>query len=240
MMTLPNVSQALYSKEKLVELNSVFEKLSWSERLKRIFQVFDKDDILVTSSFGTKSVFLLHILNEMNPGQKVYFIDTGFHFPETLAYKDLLAKRFGLEIIDVHPDPRQHKLTADEAWYKSDPDNCCFLNKVAPLEPLKRNHEVWISGLMGYQTSYRSEQQGFEWSDSIIKFHPLIDMEEGEFLYHMGYNNLPVHPLEGNGYGSVGCTHCTKPGAGRSGRWADSKKTECGLHPDYFANKMQH
>lgn len=223
----------------LETLNAAYEPLTWMQRLEKLYQRYDQDDILVTSSFGTKSVFLLHLLSQVNSGQKVYFINTGFHFPETLAYKDELANRLGLEVIDVHPDPRQHQLTAEELWYERDTDNCCFINKVAPLEPLKRQHQVWISGLMAYQTDFRASQRIFTRTDQILKFHPLIDIDEGEFLYHLSYYKLPVHPLEAKGYGSVGCTHCTLPGAGRSGRWKGRGKTECGLHPEYLANKIQ-
>lgn len=220
-------------------LNKLFEPLNYQERLEKLYELFHADEILITSSFGTKSVFLLHLLSRINPGQQIHFIDTGYHFPETLRYKQQLAEDFGLEVIDVHPNPERHAITRDQELWNSDPDRCCHINKVEPLNDIKPDYSVWISGLMGYQTDFRSDQRLFEWDGQVLKCHPLIDIDEGEFLYHVSYHDLPQHPLEAEGFGSVGCTHCTERGKGRSGRWQGQEKTECGLHPDYFANKMQ-
>jgi phosphoadenosine phosphosulfate reductase len=90
---------------------------------------------------------------------------------------------------------------------------------------------------MAYQTDFRKNLRVWEEQGDLMKFHPLIDIEEGEFLYQTGLNKLPQHPLLDLGFGSVGCTHCTVKGEGRSGRWADKEKTECGLHPGFFEGK---
>ncbi|MBK8565171.1 MAG: phosphoadenosine phosphosulfate reductase family protein [Saprospiraceae bacterium] len=100
-----------------------------------------------------------------------------------------------------------------------------------PLDPIKAQHKVWVSGLMVYQTEFRSHLRVFERQGDIIKFHPLIDIDEGEVLYQFSLNNLPKHPLEDMGSGSIGCTHCTKKGEGRDGRFQGQSRTECGLHP---------
>jgi len=218
-------------------LNAIFTPLTFQERIRKLYDYFEDDEVLMTSSFGTKSVFLLYWVSKLRPAQRVYFIDTGYHFPETIAYKETLTEQFGLDLVDVHPNPNAHRRTQEQHLWNKNPDNCCYVNKVAPLKPLKARHKVWISGLMAQQTDYRSNLQIFEEQDGIIKFHPILDIDEGEFLYDMQRLELPRHPLEAMGYGSIGCTHCTRPGSGRSGRWADSDKTECGLHPDYFARQ---
>ncbi|MCG8331309.1 MAG: phosphoadenylyl-sulfate reductase [Chitinophagales bacterium] len=212
-------------------LNKIFAPLTFEERIQLLYRYFRQEDVLYTSSFGTKSVFLLHLISRIRPSQKVHFINTGFNFPQTLAYKEELTELFGLQVEDIIPDPTQHQFSIDEKAWKTAPDLCCAINKVAALDPIKEKHKVWISGLMAYQTNYRSELEIFEEQDGIIKFHPLIDIDEGEFLYHLSYYGLPKHPLEAFGYGSIGCTHCTVKGKGREGRWKGKTKTECGLHP---------
>ncbi|MCB9266570.1 MAG: phosphoadenylyl-sulfate reductase [Lewinellaceae bacterium] len=215
----------------LETLNEVFSPMNFEERIRQLYRFFPQKEVLFTSSFGTQSAFLLHLISRIRPGQPVHFIDTTFHFPETLAYKQQLAGRFGLNVIDVLPDTAQNKITAEEKLWKKDPGTCCMANKVLPLKPIKARHKVWISGLMAHQTDFRSNLRVFEQQGNILKFHPLIDIDEGEFLYYMSYHKLPRHPLEEKGYGSIGCEHCTSRGKGRSGRWKGLAKTECGLHP---------
>jgi len=220
-------------------LNDIFARLPVEDRIGLLYKYFPEDEVLYTSSFGTKSVLLLYLMSRIRPTQPVYFLDTSYHFPETLAYKTRLEEQFGLKIIDVLPEPEQNALTREEKWWQEHPRLCCSINKVVPLEPVKAQHRVWLSGLMAYQTEFRSRLNVFEKQGDIIKFHPLIDMDEGEFLYNLSYYSLPRHPLEGSGYGSVGCMHCTRQGKGRSGRWQATKQTECGLHPGYFVSRKK-
>jgi phosphoadenosine phosphosulfate reductase len=220
----------------LDHLNETFRMLGYRERIHLLYAYFKEQEVLVTSSFGTSSVFLLFLLYQLRPTQKIYFVDTGYHFPETLQYKKELEQRFQLSIQDVHPEIKDHEQTRKDLLWSTNQDGCCQVNKVLPLEPLKQQHKVWISGLMGFQNEYRADLPIFEQREDLIKFHPLIDLDEGEFLYEMERYQLPRHPLEDQGYGSIGCTHCTQKGEGRSGRWADLEKTECGLHPDFLNN----
>jgi len=221
------------------ELNEIFTPLSYRERIEKLYDFFESEEVLYTSSFGTKSAFLLHLISQIRPSQKVHFINTTYHFKETLDYKDHLAKVLDLEVIDVLPGEKENRLTFDEKWWIDHPKMCCSINKVVPLDPIVAQHKVWISGLMSYQTNFRSRLRVFEQQGDIIKFHPIVDIEEGEFLYQFGFNKLPEHPLKSSGYGSIGCVHCTKKGEGREGRWAGKDKTECGLHPNYFINKKK-
>lgn len=230
--------QAAQSKPFSVEeLNAIFTPLSFKERIARLYLYFGKKEVLFTSSFGTKSVFLLHLLKQIEPDQKVHFIDTTYHFKETLKYKKKLTKLLKLEVIDVLPREKENKITLEDQWWIEHPKMCCSVNKVVPLESIVARHKVWISGLMSKQTDFRSRLRVFEEQGDILKFHPLIDIDAGEILYHKSYYKLPNHPLEEQGYGSIGCTHCTMKGEGRSGRWKGKDKTECGLHPSYFNKK---
>ncbi len=220
-------------------LNKVFEPLHYKERIELLYEFFYMQDVLVTTSFGANSVFLLHLLHQVCPEQRVFFINTTYHFKETLAYKDYLTQLYDLNLIEVFPQEEENRMTTEEKWWMEHPKMCCTINKVVPLEPIKAQHKIWMSGLMAYQTEFRSNLRIFEQQGDIIKFHPLIDMEEGEFLYQVAYNKLPRHPLEKHGYSSIGCEHCTAKGEGREGRWKGTEKKECGLHSSYFVNKLE-
>lgn len=218
-------------------LNDIFTPLPFQERIRLLYKYFREDDVLLTSSFGTTSAFLLYWVNEVRPTQTIHFIDTTYHFSETIAYKEKLTALLGLKVVEVLPEPAQNALTRDERWWQEHPRMCCSINKVVPLESVKAAHKVWISGLMSYQTEFRSHLRVFERQGDILKFHPLIDVDEGELLYHFSLHNLPRHPLEERGFGSIGCVHCTKQGEGREGRFKGQSRTECGLHPGYFIKK---
>ena len=210
--------------------NKKYISLGLEERLSALYQEYPTDDVLVTSSFGASSAYLLALIAKVNPKQKIHFIDTTYSFPETISYKKNLAKKLGLQVVDVRPDRAENEFTLkDETWSKN-PDFCSSLNKVKPLENLKSNFKVWISGLMAHQNDSRSEKEIFEEKGGILKFYPLIDKSDADQKAFIAKNNLPSHPLQLCGYNSIGCYHCTKKGQGREGRWAGAQKTECGLH----------
>lgn len=224
-------------KEDIQTLNEIFKTLSYKERIFKLYEIFSIDEVLMTSSFGTHSVGIIHLLNSTQKSQKIYFVNTGYLFNETLEYKKHLEQLYNLNTEEIHPDPIQHNLTTQEKWWQSHPRMCCTINKIAPLEKTIAKHKVWISGLMNFQTQWRSNLNIFEKKGDIIKFHPLIDISEKAYRLYRTENNLPDHPLEILGYGSVGCKYCTIKGEGRSGRWNNSGKTECGLHQNFFYKK---
>ena len=210
------------------ELNGIYGALSPEERIAELMTDFER--ILFTSSFGSTSAYLIHLIHKINPKQKIYFLDTTYHFEETIAYKNKLIKQLNLNVENLKGDEFRNKFTrADETW-KKDADLCCSINKVEPLENIKSNFQVWISGLMRSQTEHRSNLNFFEEQNGILKFYPIIDKTEGDAEKYILKNNLPVHPLKLQGYNSIGCTHCTTKGKSREGRWINKSKTECGLH----------
>lgn len=211
-------------------LNTKYRALSFEERIEALYQDFKPEKIMVTSSFAATSAYFLHLISRMRPQQIIFFIDTGYHFPETLAYKDYLIKLFGLTVENISPDEWQHTFTAQQQTYKSDPDFCCSVNKVEPLEEVKKEYQVWVSSLMHWQTPHRAGLDIFEERRGIIKFYPMIDVGKAERDAYIREHALPFHPLVAKGYSSIGCVHCTLAGDDRGGRWADTPKTECGLH----------
>jgi len=210
--------------------NNHYKPLTPKERLQELYKHYPDDKILFTSSFGTTSVILLHMISQVRPEQKIYFIDTGYHFDETIAYCDQLKDRLGLNVVDLKAAPNRHKFTAQNYTYLQNQNLCCFINKVDPVERVKKGYHIWISGLLRFQNSNREKLQLFEETKDIVKFHPLLDMTQEETALYIQLYDLPINDLVNQGYDSVGCTHCTSKGNGRTGRWMNNSKTECGLH----------
>ena len=214
----------------LKELNANFKLLQPEQRIIELYKIFLPDEIMLTSSFATTSAYLLHLFSVNKPEQEVIFINTGYHFEETLTYKDYLSKIYNLRVREVKAEEYKHKFTTSDQTWTKDPDYCCTINKVEPIEKLKKKYKVWVSGLMSWQSNHRSSLNIFEERDNILKFYPLIDVSREQRELYIKDHLLPFHPLQTKGYFSVGCTHCTKPGKRRDGRWNNSPKTECGLH----------
>jgi phosphoadenosine phosphosulfate reductase len=210
------------------EANKKYKTLTSLERISELYKDFDK--VLLTSSFGTTSAILLHMFHQVNPEQAVYFINTTYLFPETIEYKNLLSEKLQLRVVELLPEEWKNKFTRDDQTWSKNPDFCCSINKVEPIEQVKKDHEVWVSGLLSYQNEHRKHLDVFEQKNDLIKFYPIINLTEQEVNDYMKQYDLPFHPLQADGYDSVGCTHCTVKGKGRAGRWIDSSKTECGLH----------
>jgi len=214
----------------IAELNEKYHPLSIEQRVAQIYRDFDPDKVMLTSSFAATSAFLLHLFSRIAPHQEVFFIDTGYHFPQTLEYKKRLTELYHLKVVDIRAEDWKHQFTLEDQTWRKDPDFCCSINKVEPIYALKGNYDVWASGLMRWQTEHRATLDVFEARSGIIKFYPLIDVTREQRDAYIKEHQLPFHPLVAVGYSSIGCTHCTSPGLDRSGRWNNSPKTECGLH----------
>ncbi|MGC9399234.1 MAG: phosphoadenylyl-sulfate reductase [Anaerolineae bacterium] len=194
--------------------------------------------IAATSSFQTQSVPLLHLIAQVCPEMPVVFIDTGFHFPETLAFRNALVERLGLNLEVVRPElgPEELTLTYGEDLYRHDPDLCCYLNKVQPLERALEGRCAWVSGVRHDQTRHRRHLHDLDPQISgVIKIHPLLHWTHEQVEAYREEHKLPAHPLHQLGYLSVGCAPCTqpvlRPQDKRSGRWRGEKE-ECGIHLD--------
>lgn len=203
------------------------------------------DRLFATSSFQSNSVVLLHLLSRLASEVPVYFLQTGFHFPETLRFKRTLTERFGLDVRALRsPVSRDQQRSQGRLLFSVDPDHCCHLNKVLPLEPVLAAHDVWVSGVRAGQSSTRAAMgRTARGRGGITRYHPIIDWTARDVYAYVTAHELPAHPLEAQGYVSVGCAPCTRrpidePDLGgdtatdgeRGGRWAGMAKTECGLH----------
>lgn len=194
--------------------------------------------MFLTSSFQTHSIPLLHIVSTIDRDIPILFINTGFHFPETIAFRDEITERFGLNLIDVRSF--SSKLDQRDAegnfYFTSDPDRCCFLNKTQPLEPYLMAYDVWINGVRADQNANRKNMKTEQNApNGVVRFHPVLDWTSKMIFDYAKEHDLPRHPLEDKGYFSVGCEPCTQKydaNDGRDGRWVGLNKTECGLHTD--------
>ncbi len=181
---------------------------------------------------------MLHILGRSVADLPVYFIQTGFHFPETLAFRDKVAKEFDLTLknIESHVPKSQQRNAQGNLYFTSDPDYCCFLNKTQPMQPLLAQFDVWVNGVRADQNANRKNLNSIENTpQGGMRYHPMLDWSRKEIWEYITEMNLPRHPLDNQGYMSIGCEPCTlKPTLGeeRDGRWLGQSKTECGLHTE--------
>ncbi|MEO8799260.1 MAG: phosphoadenylyl-sulfate reductase [Polyangiaceae bacterium] len=233
--------------------NRRLELLSPEDRLRFAIEMWGRE-LLFTSSFGAGSAVLLHLWSEVGwgaPGERlpVVFLDTGFLFDETLAYRDVLAERLGLNVVTVKPtEERDDFLIRHGAdIQQTNPDLCCATNKVAPLAPLLKTAKAWVSGLRRDQSPTRKNTPILlptedDADNHYVKVHPLATMTAGEVVDYMQRHALPEHPLRARRYLSIGCSPCTSPieegQDERSGRWAGRGKTECGLHSHALATTV--
>lgn len=192
--------------------------------------------IALVSSFGAESAVLLDMVAAIDRDVPVIFTNTQKMFGETLSYRDELAERLGLTDLRVYrPDPRLLRLK-DEAGsrWSYDPDGCCDLRKVEPLRRALAPFGAWISGRKGFQATTRRALPRFEAEGGKLKINPLADWSKADLDAYMVERALPRHPLQAQGYASIGCAPCTskvRPGEdARAGRWRGLDKVECGIH----------
>lgn len=197
--------------------------------------------LCATSSFQTQSVPLLHLISEAVPQMPVLFLDTGFHFPETLRFRDALVERLDLNLVVLTPRMGHAGFLREHGQlYRRDPDLCCYLNKVEPLERALEGYDGWVAGVRRDQTENRRHTPILAWTkDAKLKMSPMATWTDRDVWRYIDEHDLPEHPLLAKGYLSVGCAPCTRPvlaGEGaRDGRWAGNAKTECGLHVEPVA-----
>jgi phosphoadenosine phosphosulfate reductase len=217
-------------------LETRFTRLSAPSLLRLAIEDLYPGRIALVSSFGADSVVLLHMISDIDKATPVVFVDSGQHFPETLAYRDRLVERLGLANIQIAA-PREATLAREDPekfLFASDPDRCCDIRKVAPLAEALEGYDAWITGRKGFQTADRGRLPLFEAEGERVKINPLVGWSAGDLLAYIKQHDLPPHPLVAKGFPSIGCLPCTSrvlPGEDpRSGRWRGKAKQECGIH----------
>ncbi|MPT48096.1 MAG: phosphoadenylyl-sulfate reductase [Sphingobium sp.] len=229
-------SRPSYTQADADALNQRFEGVDTQEMLRALFAENALGEIAVVSSFGTESAVLLHLVAQADPNIPVIFVDTLKMFQETLDYRETLVAALGItdsRVVTPNPDVLAKKDETGLRW-SYDPDGCCEIRKVEPLARAKQGLDAWISGRKAFQSSTRQNLPRFQVEDGRLKINPLGDWVKAELEAYFEEHQLPRHPLEAQGYLSIGCEPCTSkvlPGEDpRSGRWRGWDKVECGIH----------
>jgi len=195
------------------------------------------DKLCLTCSWQKQSSVLVHMVGELGIDVPVIELDTGLFFAETYATRERLVERYALELIrpEVITIAEQHRREGPNLW-ESNPDRCCHVRKVEPLERALKDYDAWISGIRREQSLTRKDAQRVEFSEryDVWKIQPLVDWDAKRVDAYIHVNEIPYNPLHDAGYPSIGCIPCTRPVSRdqdeRAGRWADSDKIECGIH----------
>ena len=189
-----------------------FEEMTAQDLLLWAWQTFGPE-IAVTSSFQSQSVPLLHMISTTTPDMPVLFLDTGFHFPETLAFRDSLIRDWGLRVRSLTADPgNEHAGRMHGQLHQTDPDLCCYINKVVPLAEARKELRAWITGIRRDQTEARRDTPVVSRESSgQFKICPLATWTDRDIWQYISRHDLPTHPLMSQGYMSIGCAPCTRP-----------------------------
>jgi phosphoadenosine phosphosulfate reductase len=212
--------------------SSEIEQLTAEETLEFLLESFP-GKVALACSFQKEETVLLDMLFKLEPNARVFAIDTHHLFPETYAYWREVEQRYGTTI-EVFAGPSPEELAAthgDELWERK-PDLYLAIAKVAPLVRALEGLEAWITGIRRDQSPTRADAPKIGWDErhELWKANPLADWTGEMCLDYIRAHELPYNPLHDRGYDSIGDTHSTQPGAGRSGRWAGTDKVECGIH----------
>jgi phosphoadenosine phosphosulfate reductase len=189
--------------------------------------------LFVACSFQKEASVIMDMLVRIEPDARFFTLDTGVLFRETHDTWGELEERYGVKVevfkgMSLEEQASRH---GDELWNR-DPDACCAIRKVSPLQQALSEVDAWIAGVRRDQSPTRAHTEKLHWDEKhgLWKFNPLADWSEPQVWDYLARNEVPYHPLHDRGYASIGCTHCTAPGDGRDGRWAGHDKTDCGMH----------
>lgn len=229
---------APWTHTRLAALNAQFEPRSPHVVLEWATETFG-DDLVQGTGFGPSGIVIMHMLSEIRPGTTVFYLDTDLLFPETYDLCEELDETLDVEVTRVHGGlslEEQADEEGEELWNRN-PDRCCQLRKVKPLEAFLENKRAWITGVRRDQSPARSEAPILKWEPQygVLKINPLATWTRKEVWKYLFDNDLPYNPKHDQGYPSLGCVPCTEPvqnadGYSREGRWNGTDKTECGLH----------
>ena len=233
----------MLSQEEINNLSEEFESRTPQEILAWAINQF-WPRIAMSSSFQTQSMPLLHMATRIRHDLLIFFLDTGYHFWDTLIFREQVASEMKLNVLDLYRDPRWNYFVRQKVRSLpiEDPDLCCYLHKVQPMQKALQDLMAWITGIRRDQTATRSHAKILELQeDGLLKINPLLNWTKVDVENYIKEHNLPAHPLLAKGYRSIGCAPCTVAIGlsedDRAGRWAGRGKTECGLHTEMFSHK---
>jgi phosphoadenosine phosphosulfate reductase len=241
-MALPKSEFVQLEYSPLNRIEAMAERLEAASPQQVLFEAFDEfgDGVAIATGFGAEGAALIDMAVKINPQPNVFFVDTGFLFPETYELRRRMEDRYRIEIRAVQTaiTPEiQDELFGPRLWAR-DPDLCCRLRKLEPLKEVLHGLGAWVTAIRRDQTPARAGARAAEWDFrwQLVKINPLVRWTKREVWDYIAENDVPYNPLHDAGYPSIGCTHCTRAVRDgeneRAGRWAGHVKTECGLHGD--------
>jgi phosphoadenosine phosphosulfate reductase len=194
--------------------------------------------LTMATAFGAEGCCLIHMLADIEPGVRIFNLDTGYQFPETLELRERIKERYGIEVELIQPDLTVVEYEAEHRGplYVLQPDRCCHDRKIVPLRRAIAGYDAWISAIRKDQTNHRAQAGVVQWDGKfgLVKVNPLLNWTKRDVWAFIAKHDVPYNPLHDQGYPSIGCWPCTQPVAEgqdeRAGRWAGTGKKECGLH----------
>ena len=230
-----------FTPQEIEKLSESFESAAPQEIIAWAVEQFCPD-LALSSSFQTQSVPLLHMVREIKPDMRIFFLDTGMHFWDTLFFREHLEQIWDLNIVDLRPDEKWRVVLRHFGTDlpETDPNLCCYIRKVQPMQKALKGLDAWITGIRRDQTEHRARAKILEYKrdHELLRVAPLLNWTGDQVWAYIEQNDLPRHPMPHTQYPSIGCKPCTRAiqlGEGeRAGRWDGKGKTECGLHTDMF------
>jgi phosphoadenosine phosphosulfate reductase len=216
------------------------DRLDWEasaeEVIRWVAENFETSDVAVACSMA--DAVLPALVAKHLPGVDVLFLDTGYHFPETMGTRDLVQESLDVNIVDLKPEltVKEQDREYGKDLFASDPAACCRMRKVEPLNKALAGYKLWFTGVRREEAPTRTNTPLVTWDDShgLVKANPMATWSFDDLVDYANENGVPVNMLLTNGYPSIGCQPCTRPVAEgedpRAGRWAGLSKTECGIH----------
>jgi phosphoadenosine phosphosulfate reductase len=233
----------MFSPEEIERLSQEFETKTPQEIIRWAVDTF-WPQVALSSSFQTQSVPLLHMAWTVRRDILIFFLDTGYHFWETHMFRERLASHYQLNVLDLYRHSRWDEFARERtrSLPVDDPNLCCYIHKVEPMQRAMKDMRAWISGIRRDQTSVRAQAKILELQDDgLLKINPLLNWTKDDIQKYSEEHRLPAHPLFQRGYRSIGCAPCTiaigMHDDERAGRWSGRGKTECGLHTPMFKQK---
>ncbi len=233
--------QTALAQQHLEELNARFEGLSPQEIIRWALEESGLERVCIASAFQVEGTTVIHMAAQIRPDVPILFLQTGFHFAETLAFKQRLTELLGLNVIDLTGDytVEEQARAFGPRLYERDPKRCCELNKVIPFARGLAGYDAWMTAMRRDSAWTRRDtpilsQTELEDGSSVLKINPIANWTRPQVYRYLKEHDIPKHPLYELGYPSIGCAPCTRPVApgedARAGRWAGRNKTECGIH----------
>ena len=221
----------------LAEANAKLADAKPREILRWAVEAFSPK-LTMATAFGPEGCAIIHMLAEIEPRVRVFNLDTGYQFAETLELRERISRRYGIEVEFVRADASVAEYEAANGGpiYGTDPDRCCRDRKLVPLRRAVEGYDAWISAIRADQSEHRAKADVVGWDAKfgLVKVNPLLKWTKRDVWAFVVTNDVPYNPLHDQGYPSIGCWPCTravKQGDDeRAGRWAGQAKTECGLH----------